>query len=321
MKFIKFKPIYFNRIWGGSKLKEMFNRNVPNNANIGESWEITDRPEAISIATNGQFANISLADIIANNQQYIMGKQWNKPFPILVKWIDANQPLSIQVHPNTNTAKILNAESKNENWFIVQSQENSTIIAGFKPSVKSASTENLTDGKWLRENLNEISTKKGDSIFITGGCVHAIGKGNLILEIQENSDTTYRLYDWDRLDDNGNPRKLHIDQSAKCINFSSPISVIETNQNCPIKQNATLENASILCNFELFEIRHLKMSKNATIELPNGEAKIISLVQGTLIDDENNSIFCSENVLQPSAETLKLTALEDSEVLITKIKI
>lgn len=322
MKFIRFKPIYFERIWGGSKLKDLFNRDIGYSvSNIGESWEITDRPDATSMANGGRFDNMSLSQILSQNQEYIMGKKWTQPFPVLVKWIDASQPLSIQVHPNSETAKKLKAESKNENWFIAQADEHSTIIAGFKPSVISTDKNNLSNGTWLRKNLNELKTKEGDSIFIKGGCVHAIGKGNLILEIQENSDTTYRLYDWDRTDSLGNPRKLHIKESTECIDFSTSVSIIET-ISTPQKQGTiTLDDTDLLCNFDSFEIRHISLSKNATIELNIGEAKIISVVQGSLSDNNSNIISLSENILLPAAEKLKLTALNNSEILITKIKI
>ena len=322
MKFIRFKPIYLERIWGGSKLKELFNRNSESSAsNIGESWEITDRPDAVSVAKGGRFDNMSLSQILSQNQEYIMGKKWTHPFPILVKWIDASQPLSIQVHPNSETAKKLKAESKNENWFIVQADKQSTIIVGFKPSVKSTNESNLSNGTWLRKNLNVLKAKQGDSIFIEAGCVHAIGKGNLILEIQENSDTTYRLYDWDRTDSFGNSRKLHIKESTECIDFSAPVSIIET-ISTPQKQGTiTLDDTDLLCDFDSFEIRHIKLSKNASIELNAGEAKIISVVQGSLSDDNSNMISLSENILLPAAETLKLTALNNSEILITKVKI
>ena len=322
MKFIRFKPIYLERIWGGSKLKELFNRNSESSAsNIGESWEITDRPDAVSVAKGGRFDNMSLSQILSQNQEYIMGKKWTHPFPILVKWIDASQPVSIQVHPNSETAKKLKAESKNENWFIVQADKQSTIIVGFKPSVKSTNESNLSNGTWLRKNLNVLKAKQGDSIFIEAGCVHAIGKGNLILEIQENSDTTYRLYEWDRTDSFGNSRKLHIKESTECIDFSAPVSIIET-ISTPQKQGTiTLDDTDLLRDFDSFEIRHIKLSKNASIELNAGEAKIISVVQGSLSDDNSNMISLSENILLPAAETLKLTALNNSEILITKVKI
>ena len=164
MKFIKFKPIYFERIWGGSKLKDFFKRDI-DNSNIGESWEISDRPNANSIAIDGKFSGMCLSKIIQENQEYIMGKKWGLPFPILVKWIDAQQPLSIQVHPCPSTANLLNVESKSENWFVVQTDENSTIIAGLKPTVKSADKSDLTDSAWLKENLNEINAKNGEILY------------------------------------------------------------------------------------------------------------------------------------------------------------
>ena len=222
MKFIKFKPVYFERIWGGDKMESLLGRDVgAHSAPIGESWEITDRPEAVSVAVGGEFDGMEISQILKVRPEYIMGGEWRGRFPVLVKWIDAAQALSIQVHPSRGTAKILNAESKNENWFIAQADAGASIIAGFKDFVENPDAKLLADGAWLREHLRQMPVEAGESIFIRGGCVHAIGAGNLILEIQENSDTTYRRYDWDRAGSDGKPRALHIEQSAVCADFSA----------------------------------------------------------------------------------------------------
>ena len=322
MKFIKFKPAYFERVWGGTKIETLLKRDAgAHSAPIGESWEIADRPEAESVAVGGEFDGMALAQILEMRGPYIMGGQWRGGrFPALVKWIDAAQALSIQVHPSSESAKLLGAESKNENWFIARAEPGASIIAGFKAAPESAGAERLSDGAWLRENLRQIEACEGDSIFIPGGCVHAIGAGNLILEIQENSDTTYRLYDWDRLGSDGKPRALHIKESAACVDFSLSPQAVKTDRAARIAPQ-TQNSGMLLCDFGLFEIRHIKMAKGAVLTLAEGCAKIISAVRGSLADSEGCAIGEFENALVPAGETAELRAESDAEILVTKIKL
>ncbi len=314
MRFIRFKPVYFERVWGGDGLKKYFNRPIPNDSPTGESWEISDRPEAVSVAEGGKFDGMKISDILKENPLYIMGKDFSAPFPVLVKWIYAEQALSIQVHPSHKSAKQLNAESKNENWYIADAKAGANIIAGFNEGIKSVDSRKLSDGKWLRENLRKIDVEPGDSVFIRGGCVHAIGAGNLILEIQENSDTTYRLYDWDRMGTDGKPRKLHIEESAKCVDLSMPPPQIIKSKQCPGKIIS-------LCDFPLFKIERVKLQKSESLNIESGTPKILSVVEGSLTESGGGTAGLSENVLIPAGESPVFSANDYCEFLLTTITI
>ena len=315
MNFIRFSPTYFERVWGGSGFKDLFGR-IVEDKKIGESWEISDRPEASSVAVGGKFDKLSISEILAKDSEYILGKKWKGRFPVLVKWLDAQYPLSIQVHPCSETAKILNSESKNENWFIVNTKPNATIIAGLKNYNAEIEKQKISDKNWLLENLREINAQKGDSIFIQSGCIHSIGAGNIILEIQDNSDTTYRLYDWEE----HRARQLHIKESLICANTAINVNIVKTDEKS-IKSDEKLYNETLLCNSENFEIRFYRLNEGDTLNLDTGSAKIISSIDGILEDSNGDKIMPYENVLLPAKESSKLISRSCCQVLITTVKI
>lgn len=314
MNFIRFKPFYFGKVWGGSKLRDFFGRDVGDKGeSIGESWEISDRPEAESVAIGGRFDSMTLAQIIAAEPRYIMGEGYvaGSRFPVLVKWIDAASALSIQVHPSGNAAAAPGSERKNENWFVAQADCGAKLIAGFKGGVVAVDEKTIANPDWLRGHLNEISVSAGDSVYIESGCVHAIGAGNLILEIQENSDTTYRLYDWDRLGIDGKPRELRIRESAMSIDLSAKPELISTARDCEPR---------IICDAPRFTIEHMKLSDGEELGLAASKAKLLGIVSGGLVDAENNAVSVSENVLVPAGENAVFTAVGGCELLLITLK-
>ena len=314
MNFIRFKPFYFGRIWGGSKLRDFFGRDVGDKGgSIGESWEISDRPEAESVAIGGRFDSMTLAQIIAAEPRYVMGEGYvaGSRFPVLVKWIDAAAALSVQVHPNGNAAAELGSEGKNENWFVAQADCGAKLIAGFKDGVGAIDEKSIADPEWLRANLNEFSVAAGDSVYVEGGCVHSIGAGNLILEIQENSDTTYRLYDWGRLGVDGKPRELRVRESAMSIDLSVKPEVIGTARDYAPR---------VICDAPRFTIEHMRLSDGEELGLAASKAKLLGVVSGGLVDAENNAVSVSENVLVPAGENAVFTAVGGCELLLTTLK-
>src|SRR6056297_3527835 len=212
---IKFNPILKEKIWGGKKLKSILNKQT-NRDDLGESWEISGVTGNISVVANGEFKGFSLKDLLEEYKEKILGekiyKEFDTDFPLLIKFIDANTELSVQLHPNDELAQQRhNSFGKTEMWYIMQADEGAKINIGFKESVsKEDYISRLEEGK-IVELLNFEEVKKGDSFFINTGKVHAIGAGVLLAEIQQTSDVTYRIYDWDRTDDDGNSRELHTD--------------------------------------------------------------------------------------------------------------
>ena len=221
---LQFSPILKERIWGGSKLKSVLNKPITSET-VGESWEISTVDDNISVVTNGILAGKSLLDLIDFSPESILGfevyKKFGKQFPLLFKYLDARQDLSIQVHPNDELAKKRhNSFGKTEMWYIMQADENARIIVGFKEkSNASAYIENLKN-KTLLSILDVVKVKTGDVFFLATGTVHAIGAGLVVAEIQQTSDITYRIYDFDRVDAQGNERELHVDLALDAINYN-----------------------------------------------------------------------------------------------------
>jgi mannose-6-phosphate isomerase len=217
--FLQFKPIYQERVWGGRGLETFLGRKLAGSAPIGESWDLVDRPEAQSVATNGPWAGKSLRELIATRTNEIMGPKWpaGRPFPILVKWLDCRERLSLQVHPPASVAAKLGGEPKTENWYIARAEPGAAVLAGLKPGEDSTSFRKALADNTAGTLVHRLPTKAGDSLLIHSGIMHAIDGGNLILEIQQNSDTTYRVYDWGRVGLDGKPRAMHVEQSMASL--------------------------------------------------------------------------------------------------------
>ncbi len=220
---LKFEPILKNKIWGGTKLKTVLAKPT-NSPDCGESWEISGVPEDISVVAEGSLKGKSLVEIIEQYEGSLVGekvyKEFNTDFPLLIKFIDANQDLSIQVHPDDKMAKERhNSFGKTEMWYVVDAKEGASLIAGFnKPTSKKEYLEYFNAGK-LAELLNKEQVANEDVFFLPAGRVHTIGKGLLIAEIQQTSDITYRIYDFDRKDANGNTRELHVEEAVDAIDY------------------------------------------------------------------------------------------------------
>lgn len=220
---LKFTPIISDKIWGGSKLRDLLNKKDAGNT-AGESWEISSVEGNISVVSEGflkgnniqELIEVYMGDLIGDKNYEKFGTQ----FPLLIKFIDANDDLSIQVHPDDETAlKRHNSYGKTEMWYVVQAEKGTKIISSFKPGIGQDEYLHHLKNNNLEDILNEEKTKQGDVFFIPAGRVHALYAGLLIAEIQQTSDITYRIYDFNRKDKNGNTRELHTDQALDVIDF------------------------------------------------------------------------------------------------------
>ena len=220
---LQFEPILKERIWGGTKLKSLLNKPITSNI-TGESWEISTVENDVSSVANGFLKGKSLHELVEEFPAAILGtkvyEQFGKQFPLLFKYLDAREDLSIQLHPNDALAKKRhNSFGKTEMWYVMQADEEASIIVGFKErSSPKEFLENLNK-KTLLNILDTKKVKKGDVFFLETGTIHAIGAGNVIAEIQQTSDITYRVYDFDRVDAKGNTRELHVDLALEAINY------------------------------------------------------------------------------------------------------
>ncbi|GAB2773025.1 type I phosphomannose isomerase catalytic subunit [Salinimicrobium soli] len=220
---LKFKPILKEKIWGGKKLKEVLQKRSDRN-DLGESWEISGVKNDISEVANGSLQGQTLTQLLKTYKAEFLGSKnfenFSSEFPLLIKFIDANTELSVQLHPDDEIArKKHDSFGKTEMWYIVQADNGAEINIGFKKSIsESEYLEHLNSGR-ITELLNFEKVKKGDAFFINPGKVHTIGTGVLLAEIQQTSDITYRIFDWDRVDEHGNARELHTGLALQAIDF------------------------------------------------------------------------------------------------------
>jgi mannose-6-phosphate isomerase len=247
-----FEPILQDRIWGGTKLKTDLGKNIPTQT-TGESWELSTVNGNVSVVKDGEYAGKPLTDLLEQFPTELLGtkvhEQFGKQFPLLFKFLDAREDLSIQVHPNDELAKKRhNSFGKTEMWYVMQADPGSRIIVGFKE--KSSPQEYLEklESKKIIDILNQEEAKKGDVYFLETGTIHAIGAGIVIAEIQQTSDITYRIYDWDRVDANGKGRELHVDLALDAMNYNTTNTKKEYNKD-ENKSNTMVDCPYFTTNF------------------------------------------------------------------------
>lgn len=226
------KPVYKDYIWGGTRLKSYFKKEVPYEK-TAESWEVSTNKNGKSIIANGIYEGKELSEIFENAKiriEIFGTKTENMDrFPLLIKFIDANDNLSVQVHPDDKYAKeIENDIGKTEMWYIIDCSEDAQVICGMKENVKQEEVEEIIKTGKIKENLNYINVKKGDAIYIPAGTIHALLGNTLLCEVQQNSDLTYRVYDWDRVGKDGKPRELHKQKAIDVINVENKPVIIST---------------------------------------------------------------------------------------------
>ncbi|MDQ6622470.1 MAG: class I mannose-6-phosphate isomerase [Verrucomicrobiota bacterium] len=215
-----FAPIFQERIWGGRRLEELYGKALPAGRKIGESWEIVDRAEAQSVVLAGPLAGVTLHELWRDHRREIFGDLPDTDrFPLLIKLLDAAEKLSLQVHPPDEVAAELNAEAKSEFWYIAEAAPGADLYLGLKKQSSRAMFEAAIAKGEVEAHVHRVNVRAGDAMFLPSGRMHAIGAGNVIVEIQQNSDSTYRVFDWNRTGKNGPPRKLHVEESLRSIDF------------------------------------------------------------------------------------------------------
>lgn len=219
---LTFQPIFKERVWGGRNLERLFRKPLPPGPPIGESWEICDRPGDVSVITNGPLAGKDLRWLMERHERELLGDAASPDgrFPLLIKILDAEDKLSLQVHPPPETAAELGGEPKSEVWYIAEAAKGAELYVGLKKGVTRARFEQALRTGEVAECVHRLSVRRGDAMFLRSGRVHTIGAGLVIFEIQQNSDTTYRVFDWNRVGLDGKRRELHVEQSLASIDFS-----------------------------------------------------------------------------------------------------
>jgi mannose-6-phosphate isomerase len=258
-------------MWGGRRLETEFHKNLPPQKRIGESWEIVDRPEAQSIVAGGPLRGKHLHELWSRHRQEIFGDvPETARFPLLIKILDAQEKLSLQVHPPENIASRLGGEPKSEFWYVAAADPNAELFLGFRePTTRDRFEKMLCDGTAI-DHIHRIAVQAGDTVFLPAGRVHAIGAGNLLIEIQQNSDTTYRAFDWNRTDPTtGTKRELHLEQAIQCIDFED------------VRPKPIQSEGELLISHSFFEIRKWNLD-GAREAVPLGQFAIVCCLTGNV---------------------------------------
>ena len=257
------------RIWGSHRLASQFGKKLPPAAMIGESWEIVDRPEAQSIARNGPLRGRTLHELWTHDRDAIFGSVADASrFPLLVKLLDAHDTLSLQVHPPEKVAAKLGGEPKTEFWYVAFAIAGAKLLAGLRLAVTRDQFEKAVRDGSVADLVHTIPVQTGDSIFLPAGRFHGVGAGNVLVEIQQNSDTTYRVFDWNRVDQlTGKPRQLHVDQALECIDFTD------------VAPKLTDSKGQTLVKHQLFEVQKWNLDASREI-IESGRFAIVCCLTG-----------------------------------------
>lgn len=297
---LQFDPILKERIWGGTKLKSMFNKPIVSNI-TGESWELSDVEGDVSVVANGDYKGKSLTELLGAFPDDLLGTQvherFGKQFPLLFKYLDAREDLSIQVHPNDELArKRHNSFGKTEMWYVMQADENARIIVGFEQKSSPEQYLKSLKEKTILGLLHTADAKKGDVFMLETGTVHAIGAGLVIAEIQQTSDITYRIYDFDRKDANGNARELHVDLALDAINYE------KTNTRKTYTHHENQSNGIVDCPY--FTTNFIPLDGQSEVHKDGASFTVYMCVEGEfeiLIGKEKYHYKTGDTVLLPAA--------------------
>jgi len=310
---LKFRPIYKQRIWGGRKLHEVFGKDLPPGEKIGESWELADLPEDKSVIINGELKGRTLASAIEQYPVEITGEPFFEgPFPLLIKFLDAQDFLSVQVHPDEQTVRRMGrGQPKTECWYIISAEPGAVIYKGLKQGVTKRQFAEAIEKGNVADLLNKIPVEVGQCHFLLAGTAHAIGPGLVIAEIQLPSDTTYRVFDWNRVDETGRPRELHIEEALESINFDM------SDDQLPVTTIGRLVN----CGYFVIDKGH--QAKNCEALLSPGEMKTLIVLSGcgTILGTggDNLEFTAGDCLLVPAAYEGAILFVDDTEYLTVTI--
>ena len=310
---LKFEPLFKERIWGGRKLAEVFGKPLPADVNIGESWEIADVYEDKSVIANGPLAGMTIDKAIEQYKVEITGNaDYHPPFPLLIKLIDAQGTLSVQVHPDADTCKRTGkGDPKTECWYVLEAEPGAAIYSGIKEgTTKEEFAKSIEEGT-CADYLNKIEVKVGECYFIPSGLCHAIGTGLLVAEIQQPSDTTYRVFDWNRVDANGNPRQLHIEDGLESIHFE------------PFDEDLSAKTVGRLVDTDVFKVDKRHQAGNCQMLLEAGQMKVLVILSGSgkITSDKTEEVgfVKGDTILIPAAFEGVMECAEESEYLIATV--
>lgn len=310
---LKFGPLFKERIWGGRKLFEFFGKQLPDGVKIGESWELADLPDDKTLIVNGPFAGQPLEDAIDFFGPLLTGDpSYEGPFPLLIKILDARDILSVQVHPDEETCKRTGkGNPKTECWYIIDAEPGACIYKGLKASVTKEQFADAIVAGTCAELLEKIEVKVGQCHFLPSGTAHAIGAGLLIAEIQQPSDTTYRVFDWNRVGDDGKPRQLHVADALESIHFD------------PSADDLSVRSVGRLVDTEVFTVDKGHQLSGGEVLCSEGKMKVYIFLSGRGTIRGNNvdavEFVKGDTILAPASFEGVIYFTQDSEYLIASV--
>lgn len=325
---LRFEPLFRRYIWGGRRLGTELGKPIGQGDDFAESWEIVDHGSDQSVISAGELKGKQLGDLVMERTVELLGRRvadqitldsipanLRNRFPLLLKFLDANRDLSVQVHPNDQQGSVLLPPDlgKTEAWIVMAAEPGSRIYAGLKSGVDKYSFVKSIEENRIEETLHSFEPKQGDCVFIPSGTVHAIGAGLLIAEIQQSSDTTFRLFDWNRTDANGNSRELHIEAGVEATDFSGgPAKVVQ----------ATDESMQKLVQCDKFSIDRHRISKQRTLSMRES-FKIIAVIDGEVSlsgDPSGQTLSKGQTALLPAClQEIEISTDVDSEIMVAGI--
>ena len=310
---LKFRPIYKQRIWGGQKLRELFGKDIPAGEKIGESWELADLPDDKSVIANGELAGQTISSVIEKYPREIAcDENFSGPFPLLIKFLDAEDILSVQVHPDPETCQRMGkGEPKTECWYIISAVDGAVIYKGLKKGVSRKQFAAAIKEGSVAELLAKVPVEAGECHFLPAGTAHSIGAGLLIAEIQTPSDTTYRVFDWNRVDDTGKGRQLHIEEALESIHFDAS------------SDELSVTTAGRLVDCEYFTVDKGHQEKNCELLLSAGRMKTLIILAGfgTIAgaDETSTDFKAGDILLVPAAYEGAMQFTADTQYLTVNI--
>ena len=291
---LKFEPIFKERIWGGQGLRKIFGKEIDANLNIGESWELADLPEDKSVICNGQLAGVNIAEAMERFGDAISGKEgYRGPFGLLIKFLDACQTLSVQVHPDADTCKRTGkGDPKTECWYVIAADKGAFIYKSLKAGTTRENFKAAIEDGTVDRLLEKVEVQVGQCHMLPAGTAHAIGPGLLIAEIQTPSDTTYRVFDFNRKGPDGKPRQLHIEEAMEAIHFDAS------------GDDLSVRTDGRLVESDVFTVDKLELATESQVEFADGQMRVLIIIEGSgsIAGDETETVNYSagDTILLPA---------------------
>lgn len=290
MEILKLQPCGKDYLWGGTRLRDEYGKKIDLTP-LAETWECSAHPDGPSVITNGKFKGLTLAEALKEHPEYLGTKVKNGEFPILVKLIDAKKNLSVQVHPDDDYAsRVENQNGKTEMWYVLDAEPGAQLVYGFEHNMDTLNLKNAVENGCLEKYLHKENVKKGDTIYVPAGTVHGIGAGVLIAEIQESSNVTYRVFDYNRVDKYGNKRELHFDKAVQVLDMKARMQTTQKHRLIHFYPGCSRE---MLCSCKYFEVEKINVKVDSFFSVERESFQVILCLTG------NGQVELEDGKIQP----------------------